>query len=56
MVSKLFVLIHLFIILVMGLDIWFGILVKLTIPGVYRTGYAVLAATAVIGSYLAFLW
>lgn len=29
---------------------------ELTIPGVYRTGYAVLAATAVIGSYLAFLW
>lgn len=29
---------------------------ELTIPGVYRTGYAVLAATAVVGSYLAFLW
>lgn len=29
---------------------------ELTIPGVYRTGYAVLAATAVVGSYLAFIW
>ncbi|RLV95666.1 Succinate dehydrogenase cytochrome B subunit mitochondrial [Spathaspora sp. JA1] len=28
----------------------------LTIDGVYKTGYAVLAATAVIGSYLTFLW
>ncbi|EMG50991.1 sdh3 Succinate dehydrogenase cytochrome B subunit [Candida maltosa Xu316] len=29
---------------------------ELTLPGVYRTGYAVLAATGIIGSYLAFLW
>ncbi|RCK55034.1 Mitochondrial inner membrane protein SHH3 [Candida viswanathii] len=29
---------------------------ELTIKGVYRTGYAVLAATAVVGSYLAFVW
>ena len=29
---------------------------ELTIKGVYRTGYAVLAATAVFGSYLAFIW
>jgi len=27
---------------------------ELTIPGVYRTGYIVLAGTAVLGSYLAF--
>ncbi|ABN65765.1 succinate dehydrogenase [Scheffersomyces stipitis CBS 6054] len=27
---------------------------ELSIPGVYRTGYAVLAVTAVFGSYLAF--
>lgn len=29
---------------------------ELTIPGVYRTGYAVVAATAVVGSYFAFLY
>ncbi|EGW33239.1 uncharacterized protein SPAPADRAFT_60576 [Spathaspora passalidarum NRRL Y-27907] len=28
----------------------------LTNDGVYKTGYAVLGATAIIGSYLAFLW
>ncbi|KAI3405775.1 SDH3 [Candida oxycetoniae] len=29
---------------------------ELTIPGVYRTGYTVLGATAIIGTYLAFFW
>ncbi|KAG5417289.1 SDH3 [Candida metapsilosis] len=29
---------------------------ELTLKGVYRTGYIVLGATAVVGSYLAFLW
>ncbi|CCG21353.1 succinate dehydrogenase [Candida orthopsilosis Co 90-125] len=29
---------------------------ELTIKGVYRTGYIVLGATAVFGSYLAFFW
>lgn len=29
---------------------------ELTLKGVYRTGYIVLGASAVVGSYLAFFW